>query len=63
MALMMSSAKLLSDPWKEERRAKLLNSIRSIKVLSHLSANDISAMVQSAAFHAFDLGDTICKQV
>jgi len=60
---MNSHAKILSDSWKGARRAKLVNSIRAIKPFNHLSADDIDAMVQSAQFKAFDLGDTICKQV
>ena len=60
---MATGTKLLSDSWKESRRADLLNSLKHLKPLQHLSSDDIFAIVQTAAFRAFDIGDIICQQV
>jgi hypothetical protein len=57
------SFKLLSDAWKQSRKASLFSSLKSIKPLQHLSHDAIAAIVETASFHAFDVGDIICQQV
>ena len=59
----MATLKLLSDPWKQSRKASLLSSLKSIKPLQHLSPDAIAAIVETSNFHAYDVGDIICQQV
>jgi hypothetical protein len=59
---MATTSKLLSDSWIQSRKADLLQSLKNLKPLQHLSADDIMSIVQTAEFHAFNLGDLICQQ-
>ena len=59
---MATTSKLLSDSWIQSRKADLLQSLKNLKPLQHLSADDIMSIVQTAEFRAFNLGDLICQQ-
>jgi hypothetical protein len=59
---MATASKLLSDSWRQSRMAALLQSLKNLKPLQHLSADDIMSIVRTAEFHAFNIGDLICQQ-